>query len=56
MTDIERQFLIEALRSAKRELEEMEETYDDYVVTGHLMDQIDAAIAILGGNTHEQRD
>lgn len=49
MTPLQREFLLEVLRSAKAEIEAMEETYDDYVASGHLIDQLDEAIITLAG-------
>lgn len=37
----------EALRSALAEIEAMEGTYDDYVASGKLIEQLEEAIALI---------
>jgi len=49
MNEPERLHVLEALKSALSELSAMEETYDDYVTTGDLLDQIEEAITIVEG-------
>jgi hypothetical protein len=39
--------VIEALRSARCEIETLENSFDEYVTTGRLVDQLVAAEAIL---------
>lgn len=49
MTPREADFVIEVLRACKAELEAMEGTYEEYAVSGHLMEQLDEAIDIVEG-------
>lgn len=49
MTPREADFVIEVLRACKAELGAMEDTYEEYVVSGHLMEQLDEAIDIVEG-------
>lgn len=49
MTPRDLDFVLEVLRACKSELTAMEDTYDEYVVSGHLMDQIDEAIELVEG-------
>jgi hypothetical protein len=44
--------VLEALKSAKAEIEAMEDTYHDYVAAGHLLEQIDEAIDLVKGGAN----
>lgn len=49
MTKTELQFVVEVLKSCRAEFVAMEDTYDDYVVSGPLLEELDEAITILEG-------
>jgi hypothetical protein len=49
MTREEQEFVTEVLRSAKVEIEAMEDTFHEYVASGHLLEQLEEAIRIMGG-------
>lgn len=49
MTPRDSDFVSEVLKACKSELSAMEDTYDEYVVSGHLMEQIEEAIRIVEG-------
>jgi len=42
-------YILEALRSAKVELEAVEDTFGDYTPSGHLFDQLEEAIELVEG-------
>lgn len=50
MTEAEWDIVTEALKSAKVEIEAMEDTYADYVASGHLLEQLEQAIEIMEGH------
>lgn len=50
MTLTEYELVLEALKGAKSEITAMEDTYDDYVAAGKLLEQLDEAIEILEGH------
>jgi hypothetical protein len=43
--------VLEALKSCWSEIEAMESTYEDYVASGRLAEQVEAAITILEGHS-----
>ena len=43
----ELRIILEALKTAHEEITAMEQTYDDYVSTGRLVEQLESAIELL---------
>jgi hypothetical protein len=39
--------VLEALRAAQTEIEAMEDSYEDYVAAGHLIEQIEDAVHLM---------
>ena len=49
LTEEQIEFVVEALRGAQSEISAMETTYDDYVSSGDLLEQLEEAIEIMEG-------